>query len=105
MGYVSLKIFDCLRCGVVPVYLGAPDIDDYVDQGAFVDRRNFKSMEELGRYLSNMREEEYKNYADSAQAYLESSKFKLFLSENFVGCMTRGLGLLPAGPAQNLSTR
>jgi len=104
-GFVSLKVFDCLRCGVVPIYRGAPDISDYIDHGAFIDRRDFKSTEELGRHLSNMSEEEHKNHVDSARAYLESSKFKLFLSENFMECMTRGLGLLPAEPTQNVSTR
>lgn len=104
-GYVSLKIFDCLRCGVVPVYLGAPDIDDYIDRGAFVDRRDFTSTEELGRYLSGMNEAEHENRLDSARAYLKSSRFKLFLSENFVACMTRGLGLGPTEPAQNLPAR
>ncbi len=83
-GYISLKIFDCLRSGCVPVYLGAPDIADYVDKAAFIDRRSFVSLDDLGTYLSVVGEAEYKRYIDAGKAYLNSARFKLFLSDNFV---------------------
>jgi len=34
-GYVTEKIIDCFVAGVVPVYLGAPDVSDYVPPLAF----------------------------------------------------------------------
>lgn len=95
-GYVSLKIMDCLRCGVVPIYWGAPDIQDYVDSAAFVDRRQFKSNEELGRYLSCVSEKQHGAYLDAARAYMAGAKSKSFLSEHFVDSILHGLGLTEA---------
>lgn len=92
-GYVSLKIFDCLRSDCVPVYLGAPDIADYIDKEAFVDRRDFKPLEDMGKYLSCVDEKEYQKFIDAGKAYLESARFRLFLSENFVDTTVRVLGI------------
>ena len=38
-GYITEKIFDCLAAGVIPVYLGATDIADFVPPDTFVDLR------------------------------------------------------------------
>jgi hypothetical protein len=92
-GYVTLKIFDCLRSKCVPVYLGAPDIADYVDKEAFVDRRDFKTLEDMGKYLSCVDEKEYQKYIDAGKAYLESERFRLFLSDNFVDTIVHVLGI------------
>lgn len=92
-GYVSLKIFDCLRSGCVPVYLGAPDIEDYVDKDAFVDRRAFSSLKDLGEYVNGIGKQEYRRYVDAGIRYLQTSRFKLFLANNFVDTVTGALGL------------
>ena len=92
-GYVSLKIMDCLRSGCVPVYLGAPDIADYVDSDAFIDRRDFKSIDDMGKYLSSLEETEYERYIEAGKDYKESDRFKLFLSENFVNTIVRTLNI------------
>ncbi|MDX1901534.1 MAG: glycosyltransferase family 10 [Gammaproteobacteria bacterium] len=82
-GFVSIKIFDCLRAGCVPIYRGAPDVDKYVDSKAFIDRRIFSTPFELGKYLSSMSETEYKSYVDAAKKYLGSERFQRFLSPSF----------------------
>ena len=82
-GFVSVKIFDCLRSGCVPVYRGAPDIEKYVDPKAFIDRRNFNSPAELAKYLSSMSESEYQSYIDAATRYIDSQLFKRFQSNSF----------------------
>ena len=94
--FISVKIFDCLRSDCIPVYLGAPDIEKHVDAGAFVDRRNFRSNEELGRYLASMTEAEYEGYRDAVRHYLAGDKFPRFLSENFAHLMIEGMALAPA---------
>ena len=91
--YVSQRIFDVLRCGCVPVYLGAPNIDDYVDKEAFLDRRRFASNEELARYMSNISESEYNRFLEAGRDYLASEKFRLFLSPNFVDTFVGALNL------------
>jgi len=92
-GYVSIKIFDSLRLGCVPVYLGAPDIGDYVDREAFVDRRQFGSIEELGRYLSSVGPAEHEQYLSAGRRYLDSDSFRRFLDDNFVDTIVKVLQL------------
>ena len=90
-GYVSLKIFDCMRAGCVPIYLGAPDIATYVDRDAFVDRRTFRSNDDLARFISGMSESEHARYRQAAREYLHSDRFKPFLAEHFVDTVTTAL--------------
>ncbi len=94
--YVSQRIFDVLRCGCVPVYLGAPNIEQYVDKDAFVDRRAFGSNEDLASYMASISESEYRRFLEAGRDYLSSEKFKLFLSPNFVTTMLDALGLAGA---------
>lgn len=50
--YVTEKFFDPLRAGSVPVYLGAPNIEDFApgDQ-CFVNVDSFSTIKELSQYL------------------------------------------------------
>jgi|WetSurMetagenome_2_1015567.scaffolds.fasta_scaffold11701_7 hypothetical protein len=91
--YVSQRIFDVLRCGCVPVYLGAPNIEEYVDQEAFLDRRAFASNEELAEYMTTISEKEYNRFLEAGRDYLASERFKLFLSPHFVNTIVDGLQL------------
>ncbi|HUZ92723.1 MAG TPA: glycosyltransferase family 10 [Candidatus Paceibacterota bacterium] len=77
-GYVSEKIFDCLMAGVVPVYLGAPDITDYVPADCFIDMRKFKSYSELEDYLRAMSEANRKKYLENIARYLNKERDGLF---------------------------
>lgn len=83
-GYVTEKIFDVMRCGCVPIYLGAPNVTDYVDQGAFIDRRSFSSHAELSEFLARMTEAEHDTYLRSIARYLTSDRFAQFTSGRFV---------------------
>jgi hypothetical protein len=46
-GYVTEKIFDCFYAGTVPLYLGAPDIEDLIPAGAYIDCRKFPNWQAL----------------------------------------------------------
>ncbi|MBT9168801.1 MAG: Alpha-(1,3)-fucosyltransferase FucT [Syntrophomonadaceae bacterium] len=92
-GYVTEKIFDCMRAGCVPIYWGAPNITDYVDAEAFIDRRKFGDDVELESYLVNMNGAEYTRYLDAIQAYLNGNKFRKFLPENFADTVINTLKL------------
>ncbi len=92
-GWVSEKIFDCLEADCVPVYLGAPDITDFVCADAFVDARNFKSDDELADYLWSMSEAEYNRYRDAIDVYFESEQYRMFSLEACAETVIRVLGL------------
>jgi hypothetical protein len=91
--YISNRIFDVLRCHSVPIYLGAPNITDYVDKEAFIDRHEFGSNQELARYISSISEKEYQKMIDAGRAYLDSPKFKQFLSDKWVDLVISTLNL------------
>lgn len=71
-GYLTEKLFDCLRAGTVPVYWGAEDVTNYLPEDAFVDYRKLGSPEALHEYLSSMGESEYRSYLEAAASFLGS---------------------------------
>lgn len=77
-GYVTEKMFDAIFAGTVPIYLGAPDITDYVPADCFIDTRNFKGYPELLNYLRGMSEEERAAYVESMARYIEKERSGLF---------------------------
>lgn len=83
-GYITEKIFDCFFAGCVPVYLGAPNITDYIPSDCFIDKRKFSTYDELYHYLTNITEEEYDEYLNSIKNFLESDKAFRFSAEYFV---------------------
>lgn len=82
-GYISEKIFTAIQARTVPIYLGAPNIQDYVDARTFIDRRNFKTEKELADFLTSMNEGEYRKYLDAGNQYAQSEKYAKFLPQSF----------------------
>lgn len=82
-GYVTEKIFDVFYCGCVPIYWGASNITDYIPSDCFIDRRRFKSNEELVHFLKNMTEVQYVEYIKAIRKFLHSEKSYPFSVENF----------------------
>lgn len=80
-GYISEKIFDCFAAGVVPIYMGAPNITEYIPEGCFIDMRDFDSYEALYHYMKEMTEEEYQTYIVNIKNYLKSEKSYQFSPE------------------------
>ena len=52
--YVTEKFYDPLLAGAVPIYLGAPNIEEFTPgEGCFVDIRNFDPPQKLADFLLN----------------------------------------------------
>jgi len=77
-GYITEKIFDSFAAGCVPIYLGATNVTDYIPKNCFIDRREFKSYEELYQFLKNMDEATYNIYIENIRQFLKSDKAQLF---------------------------
>jgi len=92
-GWITEKIFDSMRSGCIPIYLGAPNISDYVDQDAFIDRRRFKSDAELEAYILNITEKEYDHFQEAINDYLISKRFAKFLPPAYADTIIGALGL------------
>lgn len=83
-GYVTEKIFDCFFAGCIPIYLGAPDITDFVPANAFIDFRNFETFKDLEEYIATLSEDESRRYLDAAKDFIGSSEFNKFRQETFI---------------------
>jgi hypothetical protein len=83
-GYVTEKIFDCFVAGIIPIYWGASNIEEYIPKTCFIDYREFENIEDLYDYISNMSKREYINYINSIQKYLNSKEVDKFRTNNFI---------------------
>lgn len=72
-GYISERIFDAFLAGCVPVYMGAPNILDYVPAECFIARKDFKSDDELYKSIKNMNKETYNTYIDNINKFLDDN--------------------------------
>ncbi len=82
-GYVTEKIFDCFFAGTIPVYWGAPDIEEDVPADCFIDMRKFKDYAELRTFLRALTPREMEDYRNAIRRYLESPAFRRFMPEYF----------------------
>lgn len=87
-GYITEKIFDCFFAGCVPVYWGAPNVTDFIPASTFIDKRNFKSYEELYKYIKTMSTAEYHGYLTAIEKFVKSDAMHLFSAENFAELLT-----------------
>ncbi len=92
-GYITEKIFDCMRADCVPIYWGAPNVTEYVHADAFIDRRRFESDAELEQYLLSVTESRYESYRQAIATYLASERFKGFLPFAFADTIVNVLRL------------
>lgn len=89
-GYITERIFHSMLTRNVPVYLGAPDILDYVPKECFIDARDFGSKgtdahQKIWQFMENMDKATYEKYVEAGQDYIKNNpKFKLFCVENIV---------------------
>lgn len=88
-GWVTEKIFDCLFCGTIPVYLGAPDIERWVPPECFVDMRRFASYEELREYLHELSPAEIGDFREAGREYLRSDQYRPFTKQAFADLIVR----------------
>ena len=82
--YISEKIFDCFLSQTVPIYWGAPNIDEIIPKECFIDFREFNDFDKLYEYIKNMSDEEYMKYINSINNFLDSDKSSLFTLDNWV---------------------
>ena len=88
-GYITEKIFDGFFAGCVPIYLGAPDVTSWIPADTFIDKRNFKSYEELYRFLKTMTEEQYQGYVTAIENFVRGEKIRPFGAEAFADLFVR----------------
>ena len=108
-GWLNENIFDCFRVGTIPIYLGPPDVHDYIPEECFIDKRRFDTYPELRKFLHSLSASDIRRYKAHGRDFMGSEKFKPFTREAFVNRFVRaihddtGVELAPAGTAQAVS--
>ena len=90
-GYITEKIFDVFTAGTVPVYWGAKNISSFIPQNCFIDRRLFKTNNEMYSFLKSVTEEQYNQYLANIRTFLTGEQAHYFSSEYFVKSTIRHL--------------
>lgn len=82
-GYVTEKIIDCYMAGVIPIYLGAPDIGKFVPPDSFIDMRKYKSMRSLHNFIEKIPEQAALKMISEGRKFLHTEKGRLFSYDSF----------------------
>jgi len=63
-GYVTEKVYDALLVDAIPIYMGAPDIDDYVPPGSVIKVADYESISALIEHIEMIANNKtlYENY-------------------------------------------
>jgi hypothetical protein len=69
-GYVTEKLFDCFYAGTVPIYWGAPDINELVPSEAYIDMRKFRSFEDMFDQVQKLSDKDWINMREAARDFL-----------------------------------
>jgi len=86
-GYITEKMLDCFRVGVVPVYGGAPNVERWIPSDCFISINQFKTYYEMFDYLNGMSAETHGAYLDRIEEFVSGEKYYPFS----IGCMINGL--------------
>lgn len=92
-GYLTEKIFDAFHSGCVPVYLGAPDIEEMIPSNTFIDRGKFSSDGELLEFLRGVDEPHWKTFLEAAWQFLMSDTYQKYTSNGMFLLLKTGLGI------------
>ena len=92
-GNITEKIFDSLKAYCIPIYLGAPNITQYIPSECFIDFRNFNSLEELENYISAFSKNDFEKFKIANDRFLDSDNFKKFSTTNFIITLDKVLEL------------
>ena len=78
-GLVTYDIFSAMLVGTVPVYLGAPDITDFIPGDCFIDMAAYPDFESLTRRMLEVADSgEWERYRERAQEFLASDAARQF---------------------------
>lgn len=82
-GYVTEKIIDCFTAGVIPIYLGAPDIEKIIPNETFIDMRKFISWKELDFFLKSITEQAALQMIEAGRKFLYGKNGQMYSYEGY----------------------
>jgi hypothetical protein len=79
--YITEKLLDAMCYGCIPIYWGAPNIQEVVPASCFIDRRDFSSTAELFKHLASLSEGDLHAIQLEIKKYMEGSGRSIFSYE------------------------
>ena len=77
-GYLTEKIIDCFVAGVIPIYLGDPDVGKVVPDDIFINMRDYNSLDDLYIKVKSIDKAEGESMIKSARNFLSSESGQSF---------------------------
>lgn len=71
-GYITEKLFDCLFVGTIPLYLGAPDVKQFIPEDAYIDCSRYHSWEEMWKDIKDLTDKEIESMREAGRDFLRS---------------------------------
>jgi len=82
-GYVTEKIIECFVASTIPIYLGASDIEKYIPEKKFIDKRKFDLYEDMTIHMERIEEAEAVSMILAGREFLNSEEGRLHSYEGF----------------------
>jgi len=70
-GYITEKIFDCFYAGCVPLYWGAPDINNFIPKECYVNVDNFDSLNDAITFTLQLSHSEKANMKEAGKRFID----------------------------------
>ena len=86
-GYITEKIIDCLVAGVIPIYRGAPDIQDYIDPHLYIDASHFETFKQMEDHLRSIDSKSLMEMIDDGQGWLRKDPGRNYNNRIFAKLM------------------
>lgn len=79
-GYITEKIFNCFLAKTIPVYFGAPDVENFINKDSFI---NIKTKEDFENAYEKM--QELNDNEEKYNEFINKDKInKDFIDENYI---------------------
>lgn len=99
-GYITEKIFDCFKSGIVPVYLGSPDIDLYVPKGSYIPYSIADGPEQMLKILLGVSESEHSSMVEIGKAFAAKLGEGVFSTRSFADNIVRAFSSIEDRPLE-----
>ena len=81
-GYLTEKPIQAMLCGNIPIYIGAPDVEEILPKGTYIDARWFTAAE-LRDLITGMDTKTYEKYRGRIEKFITTKESKAFFSVTF----------------------
>lgn len=102
-GYITEKIFDCFAAGVVPIYFGAPNIEEYIPKECYIDFRDFRDYEHLYNFMLSIDEGSHRTYLDAVKKFVLTPEYYQFTSKRYAELVLEQVRAVQHSPAKTRS--